>query len=440
VLSDFMLGAQNFNREWSMGGLDRTGVGYFLASDCIVHMKSSGSKGETPMVWQKKLGKGTIVVNNNDAMHEKWSRGLFSAEYSLLQSAFAFPVLNMSVFFIDDFPSPIPQGYNSFIRHFFGVDTEYFYTNIWLPDVLKIASVYGLKYTCGIIETYEDSVTPPFTAHTDNTKTEYLGKLVLNEGHELCIHGYNHQSFVLEGFDYKGELFYNQWASTDDMASSMSELVRFQKQLFPTTVMKTYVPPSNVLSIEGRRMLKDNFPEINAIAGIYIDDVLNMGDEFGYDEWGLINIPRICDGYSFDESAYWSIISEINFHFVNTHFAHPDDTLDIERGAEKGWEYLKTGFNKYISWLDRLKLRNMTAQEGAAVVQRFSKLSLRRELTDGVVRLSIGGFYDEAYFLLRVNEGEPQTVTGGSLRKVEGNMYLLKAESPQVEITTGGQQ
>ena len=34
-------------------------------------------------------------------------------------------------------------------------------------------------------------------------------------------------------------------------------------------------------------------------------------------------------------------VSELNMHFVNTHFIHPDDLLDEDRGARLGWKKLK---------------------------------------------------------------------------------------------------
>jgi hypothetical protein len=43
-----------------------------------------------------------------------------------------------------------------------------------------------------------------------------------------------------------------------------------------------------------------------------------------------------------------ALISELNFHFVNNHFTHPDDALDAERGAELGWAELKNRFKAFL--------------------------------------------------------------------------------------------
>ena len=48
--------------------------------------------------------------------------------------------------------------------------------------------------------------------------------------------------------------------------------------------------------------------------------------------------PRIISGYIFEPDVYVAALSELNFHLVNTHFQHPDDVLDEDRGAKLGWK------------------------------------------------------------------------------------------------------
>ncbi|MFP3155285.1 DUF2194 domain-containing protein [Lachnospiraceae bacterium ZAX-1] len=439
VVSDFLTGAKGLTMQWDSGGeIERLGGNYKLDDSCMVHMKSTGSEGETAMVWEKNLGRGKIIVNNNDAIHERWSRGLISAEYSRFGDVFAWPVINASVFFMDDFPAPIPEGYNEYVDRDYGLSLESFFVNVWFPDILKISKEYHIKYTGGLIETYADKVTPPFERNLSSDRMDYFGKRLLNEGGEIAVHGYNHQSIVPVGFDYKDRLSYNQWESMEDASQALDELTHFGNELFKDYTLHTYVPPSNVLSTEGRRMIAEQFPEINTIAGIYIDDFLGNADEFGIDQYGLITLPRVASGYDIGESIFWFMISEVNLHFVNTHFVHPDDVVDLNRGADKGWEWLKNRYIELISWLSKFPMRNMTAQEGAGAVSRFDKLTLSRTVLDNKLKLSIGGFYDEAWFLVRINEGTVLEVAGGTLTNVEGNLYLLKADDPNVLISLEG--
>jgi len=419
----------------------RYGYNFILDDSSIVHMTSLGPQGSTPMLWEHKTGNGRVVVNNNDAMGEMWSRGLVAVAYSLTKPAMAYPVINASLFFIDDFPAPVPEGYNDFIKKDYGVKTEYFFVNIWFPDMLRMAKKHHIKYTSVFVESYNDDVTPPYppTPQSVTERMKYFGSLYLNEGFEIGLHGYNHQSLVFQDFDYKDELPYNKWPNDSDVVMALNEAERSEHQLFPGNVMRTYVPPSNVLSPECRAVLVKNFPDINVISDLLIDDIFNLRSDFGVADDGIINIPRISSGYDpfdadNDEQPFWAMLNEINLHFVNSHFIHPDDMMDEERGALKGWRNLIKSFDTYLTWLDQFPIRNMTTQEAAPWVQRFDSLTVHTTLSPKKISLDFDGFFDAAWLFVRVNEGVPSSTIGGELTHISENLYLLKASAANVII------
>lgn len=434
MTSDLLPGGKDRMFFWE-DDASRTTLGVQLTKECVVHMVS-GDEHEIPLLWERLYGNGKIVVNNSSIFTEKVSRGFISASYSLLEDIFAYPVINASAFFIDDFPAPVPEGYNEIIYEQYQTDVEEFYTNIWFPDMLEFSSRYGLRYTGMIIETYGDSVNPPFEPLEKTGFFKYFGAFLLNENFEIGLHGYNHMPLVFEDFDYKGMLDYTKWKSQENMAEAIQEVIRFTKELFPEVELKTYIPPSNVLSAEGRAMLKECFPQINTISGVYIDDIYGIRQEFGIGNDGLIDLPRIVAGHSLGYEDQWLALSELGFHYMNSHFIHPDDTLDPERSQGKSWEELRKDFEEYLRWLygSARGIRNMTAQEAAMAVQRYSNLSVDRSLNDRKLILDIGGFYDEAWLLVRINDGGPGFVDGGKLEHVSGNLYLLHATKDHVEI------
>ncbi|MCL2127157.1 MAG: DUF2194 domain-containing protein [Treponema sp.] len=441
--TDFLAGGKGAKVQWSIGSEEgyRYGGNYTLDKSCTVHMTSAGPDGATPMLWERRLGRGRVVVNNNDAMGEPESRGLIAAAYSLTQAATAYPVINASMFFIDDFPAPIPEGYSPYLRRDFGVTTEYFFVYIWFPQMMRLANKHQIKYTSVFIPTYNDITSPPFPGVTPdiNERLKYFGALFMNEGHEMGLHGYNHQSIVFQDYDYRGLLDYNKWEKEEDILTALNQTVDLQKQLFRGVEMRTYVPPSNVLSKEGRAILKKNFPEINVISDLLINDEFDISSNFGINEDGLIDIPRITSGYfpfadDTDEMALWLFLNELNLHFVNSHFIHPDDVLDPDRGAEKGWNSLFASFDEYLTWLSQFPLRNMTAQEAAGAVQRFDCLTVHTDLFRDSIEITLDGFYDEAWLLVRINDGAPSQVSGGVLTELSSSLYLLKAEKSRVTI------
>ena len=443
--TDLLAGGKGATLVWSEGDNFedyRFGLNFRLDIDSTVHMSSEGPEGPTPMLWDHKFGNGRVIVNNNDAIYERWSRGFFAAAYSLAEPAVAYPIINASVIFIDDFPSPVPEGYSPYIRRDYGLQTEYFMVHVWYPEMQRLANLHNFKYTGILVETYDDNVEPEFDPEPLHVteRMRYFGALFLNSGNEIGMHGYNHQSLVLEDFEYGDELDYNKWPSTENMANSLRELERYHDELFPNRKMYSYVPPSNVLSHEARAMLKENFPDIKIISGLLIDDLFGLEDEFGVGEDGLINFPRITSGfYPFDDpydvTALWSMLCEMNLHFVNSHFIHPDDTMDEERGADRGWRSMARTFDEYLTWLDQFPIRHMTCQEAGPATQRFDNLVVHTNLRDDQIGLDLDGFYDEAWLFVRINKGVPAETRGGSLTQVSDTLYLLKADSSRVTIS-----
>ncbi len=203
--------------------INHTSLPVQLEENSIVHMVSTDEY-ELPIMWEFNYGKGRFVVLNSDQFNNKSSRGVICAAYSLLKDISIYPVINSAVFFIDDFPSPIPQGEYESITRQFGRDLQSFYINIWWPDMRSFARKYGIKYTGAIIETYEDRVESPFDILPDVETFNYLGSSLLGGGGEIGLHGYNHVPLCLEEAGYNQQIGYPVWPSEEDMQYALAEL------------------------------------------------------------------------------------------------------------------------------------------------------------------------------------------------------------------------
>ena len=394
-----------------------------------------GDENGMPLIWERNYGKGKFVIDNF-GLTEKAVRGFYAASYSLLTDAGVYPVINGSVFYLDDFPSPVPGGDGTYVRRDYNTSIAEFYSNVWWPDMMTLAAKHGVKYTGVIIENYEDNTDENITEQTDVQRFQYFGNMILHQGGELGYHGYNHQPLSLSNVDYGTVLPYKTWTSLDAMEKAVDELIRFGKKMFPATELSVYVPPSNVLSEEGRKLLGEKFPEIRSIASNYFPGEFAYVQEFETAEDGIVEQPRIISGAVIDDYMQMAALSELNMHFVNSHFMHPDDLLDEDRGAALGWEKLKKRLDEYMTWLNGSaeELRNLTGSELAGAVQRYGALTVDKEITEKEIRLHLGNLYDEAYLMVRINEGKPGEVTGGELVNITGNLYLLRAEESDVVI------
>ena len=183
-------------------------------------------------------------------------------------------------------------------------------------------------------------------------------------------------------------------------------------------------------------MLVRDFPQIRSVASVYLPGDLAFEQEFEVAEDGIIDTPRVISGYILDDYTRLAAVSELNFHFVNSHFQHPDDVLDVDRGANLGWEELYRRISDYTEWLytSAPSIRNLTGSELAAAVQQYDYLDVKRTLTDTSLELELGGFGTEAWLMVRVNEGTPGAVTGGELTQMAEGLYLLRADEAHVVI------
>ncbi len=393
----------------------------------------------TPLIWSSDFGSGRTVVCNI-GIYDKVMRGFYAAAISLLGDATAYPVINSAVFYLDDFPSPVPSGDGTYVKRDYGLSIADFYAKVWWPDLQKLAQKYGIRYTGVMIENYEDVVnqTEP-SRQADTTQFRYFGGMLLQMGGELGFHGYNHQPLALWDTDYGALYDYKTWKNKETLVASLNELIAFQDDVLPNAHGSVYVPPSNILSARARKIIGTDVPRIKTISSTYFEDGTDLPyvQEFGVASDGIVEQPRIVSGGMVDDTYMrLAAVSELNMHYVSTHFMHPDDLLDSDRGAKEGWEVYKGGLTDYLDWLTKSApdLRHQTGSECSGAIQRFSSVTVSVDTSDDAWTLNLGNFHDEAWLMFRANNGEPGTASGGEIKHLTGDLYLVKATDKTVTI------
>lgn len=403
------------------------------------HVWAKTGDAGVPLIWSSACGNGRAVVCNI-GIYDKVVRGFYASAISLMGSATAYPVINSSVFYLDDFPSPVPLGDGTYIKRDYGLSIADFYAKVWWPDVQKLAEQYDIRYTGVMIENYEDTVDQANPARqADATQFRYFGGMLLQMGGELGFHGYNHQPLALSDTDYGDVYAYKTWKNKQTLVASLNELIDFQDEVLPNAHGSVYVPPSNILSARARTIIGQDVPRVKTVAATYFEDGTGLPyvQEFGVASDGMVEQPRIVSGGMVgDTFMRLAAVSELNMHYVSTHFMHPDDLLDPDRGAKEGWEVYKGGLVDYLDWLTNAApdLRRQTASDCSGAIQRFSAVTVSVDSNEDAWTLSLGNFHDEAWFMFRANDGEPGTVAGGEITHLTGNLYLVKANDSTVTI------
>jgi hypothetical protein len=411
---------------------------YFVELEpyCNIYLKSADTV-QTPLLWECQYHAGRFVVLNSDQFNTKSDRGVIGAAYSLLQDVFVYPVINGSIYFINEFPSPLKQGTNELITRQFGRDIQNFYINVWWPDIQQLSYKYGIKYTAAFLETYNDTVIPPYSKQPENEKYQYFGALILNNHGEIAMQGYNHVPLCLSESEVNQILDYPGWPSMEAMELSLYESFSFQKSLFPDTKITTYIPPSNILCPETRRWLPQVLPDLQVISSLYLPGEAGLAYEQEFSEApdGMIEFPRIAGGYDPTSYLMWASINELSLHYVNSYYISPSEVLQDAQGPQKGWDYLHARFEEYVRWLSESApgLRNLTALEGGMAVQRFARLAVSTETTENKTDIYLGNFYDEAWLMMRSGK-TPGSIEGGSITRVASHLYLIEALKDHIVI------
>ncbi len=447
-----MVEALHFNRDLMIGGLAQnyaiadaypSSLSVSLTGDCEVYIESAAEY-PVPVIWRRQIGEGSVVVDNFGIM-DKAYRGFHCAAFSLLGESCVYPVINGATFYIDDFPAPVPEGNGEYITRDYDLSVDEFYTQVWWNDVYNLAQEYSFPLTGLVIEEYSDQVDGDFDRNGDTGRLSYFGNMLLRAGGEIGVHGYNHMPLVLPNFDYRDKYdTYRQWPNLEEMRKALNEVFDFTSNLFPGQELQVYVPPSNILSKEGRELLGET--SVRTIASVYLaSDLesdpasdLSYGQEFEINEEdGIIDTPRVISGYLIGDYMKLAALSELNFHFVSTHFQHPDDVLDEDRGAELGWAELFSHYRDYVRWLynNCPAIRSLTGSELAGAVQRYDLLQVSRSETAEGLTLSLENYFDEAWLLLRLNgDRRLESVSGATYRQVANGLYLLSCTADTVVI------
>lgn len=377
-----------------------------LEQDCLVLMVGLQEGREVPMVWRHDAGQGRILTYNGTGITGDLWTGVAAGCIQSLMGEAIWPVINAKTIFIDDFPSPQYNTENEGIQRDYNRTVLEFYRDIWWPAMQSAAVRYNLRYVGLFMATYNDIVNPEAFAYTDDPVEQYFGNSLMDNGFEMGLHGYNHQPLVTAG-QTPEDLGYKPWSGRLDMAASLEELVEIAGRLFPGVKLYTYVPPSNYLSEEGRQAVVEAMPDLRVISGVYTneeEDGAVYVQDFGVAEDGIVELPRATSGMLNEAYDNFAGLSVGGLYGIFSHFVHPDDILDEERGQGKSWEELFREFCQKLQFVNESfsGLRPMTAIQAAGALEAADHLEVTlREGSDGVVEGLCNGFSGQGWCYLR---------------------------------------
>jgi len=424
VLSDVMMGANGFESQTET--ILNSSLNLELMSDIKPLLKSYT---DVPLLWEKNYGKGRFIVFNGTILNAKNNRGLLAGIIGMGKENLIYPVINVKMIHLDDFPAPIPAGRDEKIYEEYSRDIPQFYKEVWWTEMIKIAEQFDIKYSSFVIESYNNNTVPPLPQGDSKDMQNLLiyGKEILGIGGEIGLHGYNHQSLAMQGF-IKQDLGYTPWKSENDMVESIKELMRFMKSVFSQYSFKAYVPPSNILSPEGRKAVIEANPDLKIISSVYLPN--KEGDayvqELSIADDGIIEFPRISAGYEKKDETMWSIYNGVNLYGLFAHFVHPDDVLNPERNGGKSWDQLSKEFisivgdvNQSYGWL-----RSFTIFSASQELVKYLECKPQIEYKNNIITIYTENFRPDIYCIMRTKSKIVESEKCDYL-KISEDAYLL---------------
>ncbi|WP_026767839.1 DUF2194 domain-containing protein [Selenomonas ruminantium] len=406
-----------------------------LTDDALVHITGMDN---TPLLWEHPDGRGRFLVYNGIVRDDKTNIGLLTAVLAHCGTETIYPILGTKVFYIDDFPSPVPEGTHPRIYEELHMSTEDFYRYRWWPYMQQIAKEFDLKYTGLIIESYGDVVKAPFPATSGRRARDNFivyGRELLNMGGELGLHGYNHQPLAPAGYNEE-ELEYVPWESKQDMVESLQELRRYIEDAYPDYTMRSYVPPSDILSPEGRKALLEVFPELKIISSLYDGAAADKSYIQNYEraDDGIYELPRTSAGYHPKRQNMYEQISMLNYIGNFSHFVHPDE-LFYEESMAYSWGDMEKGLRDFMGEINSRFpfLRAVTNVELMNYFADYLDMDYRVEREPEKMTITTANNRQPLHFILRQCRDIAE-ISGGSYKKVDDDAYLIETEKSTTVI------
>jgi len=403
------------------------------------------SESKSPLVWTNSYYSGEIVFINTTTILSKNFRGFLLSCISKVKDYFVFTILNSLVFQIDDFPAPIKLDTHPAIYDYYRISTPEFFRRIWWPATYNFARRHRLNLTGLAIVTFNDDTVSPLSGvnEIEREQLQYFGRRLSEFGGELGIHGYNHQSLALEGQMYFEKYGYNPWESEQTMEEGLRILKETLENTFGSTYIFTYVPPSNIISPEGRKAIKRVFPEMRVFAGLYsgASEKGLLLQEFGRDPYvpEVISFPRNSSGYLYRDDMMWNIFDLIaNYGLVN-HFIHPDDLFDPARSGGYSWEEMDRQINRIFTEIRSHFpfLRGMKTIEAYKYFMDSENIDVFSRREGDYLYIQYSASREHSIFhMLRLRDERIASIEGGkyNLISYEHGLYLIESTADMVRI------
>ncbi len=402
-------------RGTGYGGDEGVEVNNTTITDDAVVLAGAVVEGEPtklgqPVLWKRTHGKGRTFYRNDAVYTGKVWRG--SVLQTVLQSmrVGVAPIINALVYYIDDCPQPMWSVSKSPIKEEFNLTDTDFYKKVWWPDLMAMARRFSLRMTFVLIFSYDDAVADkgdpqardgkgkgfsaePFYAAAAKGVPLWMAREAIRLGHEVGLHGYNHQSLIKGG---RSDGTTAGWMRREPMIKALKLARREWQNIFgPGHAPFTYIAPNNYIHRAGKEAVREAFPEIRVMSAQYLNEDDIEGQEFDVDPdvAHFMDLPRVSSEFFTGAHNNVPMLDGVMLVGAWTHFVHPDDVYDDERnGPTRSWKGLKASSIKMLKHMRKSYpwMRSLTARDAHGELVGFRSGNFSYEYDDKQIRVNLG--------------------------------------------------
>jgi len=348
---------------------------------------------KVPLLWEHSYGVGDISYFNGSMLKDRGHHIILLDYLIRKKELLIYPVANIKLVTIGEFPAPLYQGENEEIMNLYSRNNAAFYRDIWWPDILGVGKRYELIFSTGVLPRYkledEDDVVLKKQDYI------YYAREILNQDGEL---GYQELSFVNED--------------------------GLNKAFLPGYKYNHYIPIDHQVTDQEWLYIDSNPVNVPIVSSLYRtgnEDIKQQS--FSVRESGVVEIPIMTKGYVFDDLNLWMLHSGLKMQGIYHHYLTGNLSRDLQ------WELHYKELNRHYQWLNNTfpYLEAVSATDAVDEIILYDQLDFNIS-QNGDQWTIVSSFNGIKYFYIHSKE-DLVSIQGGTLNKLPTGGYLLEMNS-----------
>ena len=382
------------------------GVGTKAYMKGIVEDKTVKLEEYPAVIWRKSFETAYVFAIKGSYMEDVTGLGLLSAMSAEMDHYELYPVVNAQSMILADYPGLAEENEEEMLRLYGQPISGVFRDVIW-PGIIAVyqRNDLGLSFMVSPQYDYGDENLP------EKARFVHYMKLINEQSAEAGLSGVN--------------------ISGTPMAQKLLEDEKFVKEALPDYTFTSFYGGSLTdEEIEGA--LESDF-----LSGVrtVVKDYDGGSEVIGYQSEYVTRQSGINAGLTH------TYRDDFRLKSVETALGYSNVLIDMEQVAYPGpgedtWEDIAEDFDWNIRyyWKPFRSFSRATVSEGDEKIRKFLALDYKESRSNNRISLEIENVEGPVWFLLRTNNETIEHMEGGSWKRMEGNIYLIEAESKNVTI------